>query len=316
MQKNKINTFLSTLNLFLIFVGYALVTTLFFSSIGDALLDREITRNITIPYRFISTFISVIVLFLNFDVNKKINVYIQLLFILYGVYCIKVFIVTILLNSTVQVIYPNGYECFLWTIVTLLSMISFLYSIKKINFEKLLRWLQIVIFCILIISIYKNQLFLAQQGILLGTSRIAANGAFDTISFGKLSVFLFCLSFSELLFRKKSTIKRVLLIIAIAVSIYATLIAGSRGPLIALIFALSFILIFKQKYTYSKFLYIIFLSIILPFTIFSMLDEISPILYNRMLTTFAGSSGMERLDLFSDVMQQIIDYPLFGKDIV
>jgi peptidoglycan/LPS O-acetylase OafA/YrhL len=62
MLRSKINTFFSTLNFVLVFVGYQLATSLFLPVSSDM---EGISRTVTVPYRAFALLISLLVILLN-----------------------------------------------------------------------------------------------------------------------------------------------------------------------------------------------------------------------------------------------------------
>ena len=69
-KKVSINIFLSTLNFILFFVGYELIVSIF---IPASLTEASASQIITIPYRGMALFISLLVILINFRI-KLINI--------------------------------------------------------------------------------------------------------------------------------------------------------------------------------------------------------------------------------------------------
>lgn len=319
MQTNKINRFLATFNLFLIFIGYQLVTTLFlpnFASYDGTQDGTLVSRAITVPYRAFALGISLIVLLLNWRKPTKTGVPLKLYFFFWLMLILRIFY-DLFIRTDVHVNSSNARELIIYVFcVCLIPSLSAYKSLSSISLEKAFKFI-LWGYAILIPLFYYNNPLLFSIG--STDYRLSGNIAMNTIAFGHYGVTLTLLSF---FWGKNTNInwEVYLSYFFMLIGVFVMLRAGSRGPLVALFTCFIFYYISRQKTSNSA--VIIFLSIVafiyaISDLIFDAIRAISPILAERL--TLSGryteleefSNG--RSSLYDQAIEKFYDSPIFGE---
>ena len=311
---SNIKPFLANLNLIICFVGYPLVTSLFLRG-SNAYTDvLEASRAITIPFRAFSLLLSLIVILMNFRGSSIKWTHSLKLF---AVFCFLL-IIRILydLNLRADVMVNNTSQLYLYVFaICLPSMVSVMMSYKYIDMEKVLYWIWGLMVITLVIIMLSNRERLIGEAT---DERQSANIAFNSISFGHFGVSTFILSFFILV--KKQGLRyqkmfRIFLICILFLSLFVTLRASSRGPIIALLVVFSLWIFSAPKNSLRGLVIVacvLFLIVLNLNSILSYLAVWSPVMEKRIYSTLQeGDSG--RNSLYKNAINTFMDSPFIGK---
>lgn len=311
MKRNTLNTFLSTLNFVLMFIGYQLATSLFLPVTSNI---EGISRTVTLPYRAFALLIGLWVIFLNFKVSVgKVHIALKLFWIYWIALIIRIFYDTELridvhVNDTTQ----------LWLLIfgmCIIPMYSLMKTHKYINYHKAFIWIYVGSFITLVLSLFNNPTLLSSAEEI--TQRAGGNLAFNSIAFGHLGttgviMSLFILSKYE----KMSIVTKVLVIGIMLLSFFVMLRAGSRSPIVALFVVLIFWLFARGKNIVlgtTVSLIALFLIVIFMDQILGFIGDISPVMEFRLRASIYEGDSSGRDPIFETAFQAFLDKPILGK---
>lgn len=306
MKIKDINRFLSNLNFVLIFIGYQLVTVIFLPVNSDI---EGITRSVTVPYRAVAFFISMLVILLNIKKTVRMTFPLKVLSFFWLMLVIRIFYdlnlrTDVSLNDTTQLwLYIFG--------ICIPSIVSVMKSYQQIDLHKIFKWVYFGVVIVLLLSFLSNQSLLNEEE----DVRMNANIGLQTISFGHFGVMGIVLSIYSLLKHENKLIFKILNIIVIFISAYFMFKAASRGPILALIIVLFFWIFAQGKISgikISLLIILITLLITLINPILNFIGSVSPLLQRRLEYALEGdSSGRDML--FKDAWEIFINNPLLGE---
>ena len=191
--------------------------------------------------------------------------------------------------------------------ITLLPVLAFASSYKKIHWMPTLVVLEILLFFTV------SQGYLSTRG--MDITRFDLNARQSTLAFGDNSGYLLLLSFCLFRFvrntRNKLTrsIFQILLIVAMIVSVLGIARAGSRGPFLAAIMGALFIF-FALQMRKQFGTVMLALSFIFMFGISSTkLEEFAPVLFSRMTDTIEEGDSSGRDVLFAHALEKMKEHP-------
>lgn len=311
--------FLPTFNLFLIFVGYQLVTSLFLPNYATYEGTEEgtaVSRFVTVPYRAFALVISLLVLFQNRKSKAKVNPPLKLYFAFWVLLIIRI-VYDLYMRTDIRVSAGHAREVIIYVfLVCLIPAISVYKSLSVIDFNKAFKYIFFG-YVILVPVFYMNNPMLFSTD---STGyRLSGNIAMNTITFGHYGVTLAILAF----YWGKSTVthwKKYLSYLLIAAGVFVMLRAGSRGPLVALFACFVFYYISRQK-TSVGLTFIAILLVVLLYALgdilFDGIRAISPMLAARLSLSGTGTEIEEfssgRTSLYDEALNRFYDSPLFGE---
>lgn len=310
MTHFKVNTFFSTLNFVLCFVGYQLVTSIFLPATSDI---EGISRMVTIPYRASALLLSLLVIILNLKKKKeKTPIAVKMLWLYWIALIIRIFYDT---NIRIDVNLKDTTQLWLYIFgIILPAMYSVMKSYRMIDFNKALKWIYLGTLLSLILSLFNNATLLMDAAEITG--RTEGNIALNTISFGHLATMGVILSLFMLLRGGKSLIKKTVLIAIMLISFFIMLRAGSRSPVLALIVILLFWMFASGKNMILGFtitIAVITLLIVFIDPILNFMGNISPVIEARLRASIYMNDSSGRDPLFDTALQAFLDKPFFGK---
>lgn len=307
MNQAKLNTFFSTLNIVLVFIGYQFATSLF----SPLMPEAEASRIVTVPYRAFALLVCFITIFLNYKSKFKLNKVIKVLLIYWVLLLIR-FFYDMYFRSDVYVLNDTKFRILLYMIpMTLIPMYSVMKSYKMIDFKKLFTWTYVILSITIVFSYFSNETF--QEAT---SQRIDANVALNTIDTGHLGLSSIILSIYLLLNKKQSLFRKMIIVIIMILSLIIMLRAGSRGPILSMLVVFSIWILALSKKKVLNVSLLIIVSLLVYFFIdyiFQFIKIISPILEARL------NRGQEdqikgRDILFIYALESFIQSPLWGKN--
>ena len=311
MENKKINIFLSTFNFVLCFVGYQLVTTLLLPASSDTTGLASISRTVTVPYRAFTLIISIIVIFLNLrNLSKKIPFPLKLFLFFWLALIVRVFY-----DTAIRFDVKLEDTSHLWLYIfgiCLPAVFSILISYDNIDLDKSLKWIYIGILITLFLTFFSKQyVFVSAE-----MKREDANIAFDTIGYVHLGTTGVILSLFILSRKKLLLFKKLGIFLFIGISLFSMLRAGSRGPIVALIFVMLFWLFVRGKNILIGTTIVIVSGTLLFISMNSLLNsigKISPIMEARLKLTIYEGHTSGRDPLYQEAIQAFLDKPILGK---
>ena len=297
----KLNQFLSSFYLVLVFTGYEMVTMIFLSP-----LSNVNTQVITLPYRAFSLFIALTLVATTLLKKGKVKAQTAIIFLIFWFF----FIVRIFYDLHIDPLISIDNTTTFWIqifSITLISIIVIFKSFRFINFDKVLFWFLVFSSISLIISILKME---------PGTEMIRQSGniAMNPISYGNMALSAIFLSTFILLERNTKIIQKIILFSIIIIALYCMIRAGSRGPIFSIliisitwfflrtgrVFGLIFVLIFSV------------LIILYQDQLIYLIGEISPILESRLQSTLRDGDLSRRNEFSNFAIRTFLDNPIFG----
>ena len=310
VKTTKLNTFLSTLNFVLCFVGYQLATSLFLPVSSDI---EGISRSVTVPYRVFALLISMLVILLNY--RKKVDktpLALKVLWVYWIALIIRIFYDT---NVRTDVHLTDTTQLWFYIFgIILPAMISVMLSYRVIDFNMALRWVYIGTVVTLVLSLFNNASLLMSADEISGRS--GGNLALNTITFGHLGTTGIVLSLFFLSKGGVGLIKKMLIITVMLLSFFIMLRAGSRSPILALAVIIIFWLFGRGK-NIALGVSVTVLAVVLLFVfmdpILSFLGDISPIIESRLRASIYEGDSSGRDPLYIQAYQGFLDKPLLGS---
>lgn len=294
MESLKFN--IHDLNFILTFAGFAIFTT-FFESISS------------ITYRILALGVALLSFLLS---EKNILSIPKSLILLLTLMVLLDLKTAYILLTDVKIYYIGSRNLALLFMfcITLLPTIAFAFSYKKIHWRTMLVIIEILLF------------FTISLGLLNTSSsdliREKLNERQSTLAFGDNSSYLLilstCLLTQDWFLEKRifRIIWRSFLVIAVIISILGIARAGSRGPAIAAIVGILFII---YTFPFPRQIYILIISCIFVITLginFKTIERFAPVLYSRMMLTINERDTSGREALFSDAINIIEEDPVSG----
>ena len=307
MNNNKLNFYVTNLNLVNIIIGYTFVVSLLMPFTSNQIVASQI---ITIPYRAFSLFLSLFVLLINLKSKIKLTFPVLLFFLFWFIVLLRMFYdMEVRSDFFVQ----SNDKIKIWLIAVagcFIPMISIYKSFKIINFDYSLK----LLFAGCVIILIPSLLFSIQK--LDEGYRETGNSALDPITFAMSGVTLSLLIIYKIIEGKiKNKFSYVLNLIYCFLGLFLALKTGSRGPIVSF-----FIIIFiwysikKKKgiFFYSFFSILFFLLINQLVTLISV---ISPLLGNRFSEGLSGDdmSLLARQETYAWFIDMILESPILGS---
>ena len=310
MNINKFNTFLSTLNFVLFFIGYQLITSLFLPTSSDI---EGISRTVTIPYRAFALLISSVVIFLNHRNGvKNTPLALKLLWIYWIALILRIFYDTEI-RIDVQLNEISKLWFFIFGII-LPAIYSIMISYQIIDLDKALKWIYLGTIFTMILSLFNNDAMLVDSDEIV--ERVSGNLALNTIAFGHLGAMGVLLSLFILFKRKKRLIETIIYVSVIILSFFIMLRSGSRSPILAFVVVILFWLFARGKNIMLGLGVTVIASILIILFIDPILNSIgtiSPFLEHRLrLSIFEGNTS-GRDTLYEIAFFKFLDKPFLGS---
>jgi len=310
MTHCKVNTFFSTLNFVLCFVGYQLVTSIFLPATSDI---EGISRMVTIPYRASALLLSLLVIILNLKKKKeKTPIAVKMLWLYWIALIIRIFYDT---NIRIDVNLKDTTQLWLYLFgIILPAMYSVMKSSRMIDFDKALKWIYWGTVLTLVLSLFNNAALLMDAVEI--TSRTDGNVALNTISFGHLATTGVILSFFMLFREGKGLVKKTILIAIMLTSFFIMLRAGSRSPVLALLVVLLFWMFARGKNIilgFSISIAVVTLLIVFIDPVLNFMGNISPVIEARLRASIYLGDSSGRDPIFEEAFQLFLEKPLLGN---
>lgn len=299
---NNFTIFISNLNAILFFVGFPIFTTIFYG--------YEITKEtslLTIGYRVFTTVLAFVVIYKNKEF-PKLNSIGKLFLFFWIAYLIRIIFDLYLRSDNFYI--PNNQKLIYINdsvLTCFLPMLAIFSSYKNI------RWRKIFLFVLI------SLIFLITYGLINQSTnpvRNKMNVAVNELSFGYYSAAAFLAGLTLLRSKEsksKSIATKLFYILIMLLSIFSLGAAGSRGPLLGLIFALILAPLVRNplRFGITLFLgYLIFL--IFQETIVEFLQDNFAVLFERTAMTFTANDISGREYIFQDAINQIKSHPILG----
>lgn len=300
-------TFLANLNFCLLFAGYPMLATIYMLFLGNMNLQL-----LTIPYRFITLLLSIVVIYNSRECSiRGMNQYGWIVF--YSCILSVRMIYDFWIDWELDITFSSKVKPVLfWWCISLPAFLSIAKSYKIIDLRKTF----IVIFCayifIALANLFVNKA-LFDDSMVHAEGRVDGGDGLDTISFGYCGVSLATLVFYLDNHIGRNSGVRFMQAILFCVGVFVVLKSGSRAPFMVLImlFALIFHLRTNIDLMVKILLYIFMFSLLLVADeLIAIFSEYAPVLFARFQQ--AGSDEVRRL-LLSKAMEIFEQYPLFGR---
>lgn len=310
LTKSKLNIFLSTSNFVLCFVGFPLATSLFLPISSNI---EDISRTVTVPYRAFALAFSLAVILLNIKKpTGKFPLALKVFLFYWGILIIRMIHDLYIRND---VILNDASKIWLYVFgICLPAVFSIIMSYNLIDLERAFRWTFGSIVIVLIMALFSNKNLLLSADVY--NVRQNANLALGTITFGHLGVTGIILSVYALINMKLNTILRVIVILLIPFFIFITLRAGSRGPILSLLFVLYFWLFSRNKNFFRGLLILIvafILTIIFMDKVLDFMGGISPVIEQRLRSSIYEGDIGNRDPFYTQAMNAFLESPILGE---
>lgn len=308
MKGSKINIFFSTLNLLLCVAGYQFVTSIF----SFVIPDPESSQILTIPYHGFQLAICLITIFINRKNSYNLHNVSKWLFVFWGFLLLR-FFYDMYIRSDIFIDSGTKVMHLMYMIPkTLFEMYAVMKSYKYIDFKKLLTFTYLFFIVACICTFFSNEVFQS-----VTNERASANSALNTIDSGHMGLTTLILSIYLLFYKNTKLWIRICIIVMAFFAIIVFLRSGSRGPIFAFIGCVTIWLLSSSK-NQKKSFFVFFVVLIIGYSLFdslySMLENIAPNLFNR----FEAYSSVGQIDTrivnYNYAIQTFLDNPVFGKD--
>lgn len=309
MKISRINTFLSTLNFVLFFIGYQLATSILLPLSSDI---EGISRTVTVPYRGFALLISLIVIALNFRYKQQYKHPALWVFLFFWFILIIRMYYDIYIDSSINI--NNTFQLWMYVFgICIPAIISVMKSIKQIELNTAFKWILYLSLFTIALTMFSNQILFISANELTG--RQDGNIALNTISYGHLGTMGLTLSLWALLKQKNSMPTQILLIAFILLSTFAMLRAGSRGPIASLLIVALFWIFSAGRKIITGLILISLVSLIFILfidQILTFLGYISPIIESRLRDTIYEGDTSNRNPLYIEAIQTFKNNPILG----
>jgi O-antigen ligase len=308
INKYKLNVFLSTLNFILCFIGFQLVTSIFLPHYSN--FDGIVTvQSVTIPYRAFSLGLSLLVIIINITKIPRFWPLSLKLFLFFWV----ILIIRFLYDDVIRTDISLGDTSQIWLYmlgICVPAFLSIIVSYKYIDINKS--------FLFILISIGISLTIFLASGLDGQGGRQGGNIAVSTITFGHFGVTAVILGIYSFLFKKINFIFKIFLIYLIFIGVFVMLIAGSRGPILALIVVLMFWIfsyIKRPSYAVVSIILASILSLIFMDYILELMGEVSPIIESRLRSSIYDGDTSNRTVIYKLALDMFFDSPILGKQL-
>ena len=311
MTYSRLNNLLSTFNFVMIFVGFLFVTSLFLPA---NTLNDSLVRSVTIPYRAAMLALAISVVLLNLRQRDKSQYSLSFFaFLLFWV----ILIIRILYDTTLREDISLGDTSLTWVYIVGICMptiLSLAVSYRVIDVEKAFWWILILAgFTFAIIILKNNALFTLDAAI---QGRHQGNAAVSTISFGHFGATSIILALYALYNRNTTFFSKLMLVFIVLVGFFFVVRAGSRGPIVALVFVFLFLNFGRIKNLFVAFVILGLTILVLSFavdSVFSAVGNISPLLEARLRVTIEGVGFGSRDIYYSSAVDLFLESPVWGS---
>lgn len=307
--KNKLITKLALFNFVLFLIGFDVVTS-FFSIFIDNI--KDVSQSITIPYRAFSLFVSLSVILFTKRKREKYNAGLILLFIYIAMFGARMFY-DYILRSDIHLSSDITVKNSLFYMLMLVTIASFVKSYKYIDLNKAFKWIFLGYSFIIIVNFLITPEFSLDY---VADSAQISSGVRNTIDTGYFAAYYLLLS---LYFIKNKVYSKLLKFGSFPIILTALVIllrSGSRGPLLALLIALSIFVIVQQKHAFFILLGSSLLILLISYffeDIVKQISYIAPIMAERIQYTLYSGTQDARIVLFKEGIDAFIDKPFFGS---
>lgn len=308
-MRNRLDVFLSTLNLVFVLIGYQFVTIIFSGYMN--MDDEGMSQIVTIPYRALSVFIPVLIIFRNLKEKYKMGTIVKVLWFYWRLLLLR-FFVDFFVKDNTQVLPSTVMKSFLFMgPMTLVPMFAVQKSVRFINMDKLFKWTYYIASISVIIIFIKQNL-----GFGGGTyERMQASVALGSLGTGQLGLIALIMSFSVLYNEKYSNrFEKLFAIFILVVGLIIMFRSGSRGPLFVLICLFAMYLFGRIKSKFAALLLVTivaFLGYWLYEYILDILGYFSPMLSARIIAA-AGNQLETRSEFYEEAIRLFIENPFTG----
>lgn len=296
------------LHVVLVLFGY------WFVSAVANLLIGETSQSISIGYRLFQFIISLYVVFLcRKDIFRR-QVHLLPIVCLLGLVFFSIRIIFDIIGGPFSDIVPESWflKDFLYNVIgVFFSAFALLVSLRYIDIDKIVS-IAFIIGLITIICILGNINNLQDS---IESTRLDSGrglGSLNIVQIGAIEVLLSI----HLLLNKKRTIRNVFIcIIGLILAIITTLASGSRGGLVALIFALGLYLFFRYRKNVLMVILIVIIVWVIALNIIPILNWLSyyfPVVSNRLMDTIIENDQSGRDWIRKLAIEKIIENPILG----
>lgn len=318
MFKISYNNYRLLVTLFIVFslIGYSVATTAILPFISDV---EGATRLVTVPYRAITLFLTILVIVTSPSGLKRDKVLsgpMKVFIVFWILYAIRIAFDIYIRGIHEREDVHTQTSIFTFAI-TIPTFIATLRCAQFIDMSHLNRYMMFGILIYLGVTFLNNESLMSIEAVEAG--RISGNRALNTISFGHscLTCFIFLLCYYRTSTYSK-IIKYSLLGIMI-ISILFMLKAGSRGPLVTLVVIFGLFLIGKQKRkTTAIAVFLIIIAVIALFymQILTFISHFAPTLTERMLRTITENDTSGRDLLYANAIELFLRNPIIGSQYI
>lgn len=307
----KLYGWLATINFILPLIGYVLVTSIFLTGEGANHGDLQSeSQAITIPYRFFTIIISLIVITLAPKKNVlRMPKQVMLLFFFWLFLTLRM-VYDLFLRPDFLSINVNVSRTILFIPVCLLPAIAVLYSHRDINYKYAFHFVFWGLIVSLILMLINNPLLLLASDELV--QRVAGNMAFSTLSLATFGASIVIMCYYAF---KNHHYNIVLLFIIVLFAVVILLRAASRGPLVALFVVLIIYAMSSYKHP-SRFVAIIAILFLCLFVfsdiLIEMLKDVSPVLADRISYNESDDFTNGRAGLYLVGLEKFVNNPFLG----
>lgn len=320
-EGHDIRSIIASLNFLLLILGYPIAMALL-APLG---VDIDIAQGgnvfFTYPYRFFSVTIAVLALFVGGEKTRPGLGFNGFVFALFWIMYLLRAIYDLVIRSSPDPLawnYKVGIEFQAWSYIlffTLLPVLALLRSFWHVNLRLVLNWIVYIGGIALVCSLWAVHI---QKELLLPGEelyRVGATKMLNTIMFGQLGLSVAICAF----LKQKDGLcgwHRVLCLLITGLGVYVLLVAGSRGPVLAML-----VVVFILFLSISRNLFFlgVGLSSLFAFLLYigktlwlSWLGVYFPVMASRIEATLSSGDTSGRDELFSTVWDGVLGSPLTG----
>tara|TARA_B110000259_G_C13989833_1_gene391998 strand:- start:309 stop:1496 length:1188 start_codon:yes stop_codon:yes gene_type:complete len=272
-----------------------------FEAISFLVSDTGLESNkISIIYRVFFVLLCLLVI-INHSIKKKIFSQNYILFIFWTLYLIRGFY-----DSTLNPESIKSMTLMFWLFAFFLSFIPMIALFASINFATIIYAKKVFLILAITVNVLSlvNNFTAISEGSL---SRYMSNIIVNSVTYGQAGLALVIISFSYFISSLKTT--KYIYLLFMLLGLVNLALAGSRGPVIELIFLIIFFIASnKNKF---KFKYLIFLPLIF-YGFFNKYDDFIKI-SNVLGRIESTNLEEERVNIFLESWQRFTNNPIFGS---